>query len=485
MVNNNESSSSSKKAKQPESLFSDLRGDDIVTGELSAQSIESVCMRCYENGVTQILLTKIPFFKEVVISSFYCEHCGHRDNEIMNASSIQEQGSRFCFKMTERRDLQRNIVRSQFCAVRIEELDFEIPALKTNKGIFTTIEGLLTRAFEDIERDQPLRRIECPEVADQIDAFLEKARRKCGIKVDVDDAEEEVSAPDVTMIFRDPSGNSYVENPHAPYPDPRLRIDYFPRSKEEAIMMGFDASAEEREKLDEIQEETEIEFPEAHGGLDLENEVISIPTQCPSCGATAQANFKQVNIPFFKEIIIMANVCDQCGDKSNEIKAGMGFEEKGERLKLSILGAGKQGEMEHQFDLARDVLKSDTCSVAIPELDFEMGRGAINGKFTTIEGLLGDVKKTILKNPFTSGDSAMVSAKENVTKFGETIDKILEGLMPATLVLDDPAGNSYIQNPNAPEEDPRLVSEKYTRTAEQEDDLGLADMVTENYQHLS
>lgn len=250
-------------------------------------------------------------------------------------------------------------------------------------------------------------------------------------------------------------------------------------------MMGFDASAEEKEKLDEIQEEAEIEFPEAHGGLDLENEVISIPTQCPSCGATAQANFKQVNIPFFKEIIIMANVCDQCGDKSNEIKAGMGFEEKGERLKLSILGAGKQGEMEHQFDLARDVLKSDTCSVAIPELDFEMGRGAINGKFTTIEGLLGDVKKTILKNPFTSGDSAMVSAKENVTKFGETIDKILEGLMPATLVLDDPAGNSYIQNPNAPEEDPRLVSEKYTRTAEQEDDLGLADMVTENYQHLS
>merc|ERR1711972_56101 len=226
-ANNNECSTSTK--TKPESLFSDLRGDDIETGELSAQTIESVCMRCYENGVTKILLTKIPFFREVVISSFYCEHCGHRDNEIMNASSIQDNGIKLTFNMKEKRDLQRNLVRSQYCSVKIEELDFEIPALKTNKGIFTTIEGLLTRAFEDIARDQPLRRIECPEVADQIDAFLVNAKKKCGLRQDEDDTEEP-SPPEVTIVFRDPSGNSYVENPHAPYPDPRLRIDYFSRN---------------------------------------------------------------------------------------------------------------------------------------------------------------------------------------------------------------------------------------------------------------
>merc|ERR1711912_102022 len=113
--------------------------------------------------------------------------------------------------------------------------------------------------------------------------------------------------------------------------------------------MGFAQADEDRQVLEEIKEEDEgLKIPEAHGGLDLENEVISIPTTCPSCGAPAQANFKQVNIPFFKEIIIMANVCDECGEKSNEIKAGMGFEPFGEKLILSLNG-NKQGNIEHKF----------------------------------------------------------------------------------------------------------------------------------------
>lgn len=40
------------------------------------------------------------------------------------------------------------------------------------------------------------------------------------------------------------------------------------------------------------------------------------------------------------------------------------------------------------IDLARDVLKSDTCSMSIPELDLEVGPGALSGRFTTVEGLL-------------------------------------------------------------------------------------------------
>jgi zinc finger protein len=482
--NNNEQTTSTSTKTKPDEIFSDLRGEDIESGDLAAQEIESVCMQCYENGVTKILLTKIPFFKEVVISSFACEHCGHRDNEIMNASSIQDNGAKATFKMTESRDLQRNIIRSQYCNVRIEELDFEIPALKTNKGIFTTIEGLLTRAFEDIERDQPLRKIECPEVAEQIDMFLEKARRTCGLKQFEMD-ENKPTDPCVTIIFRDPSGNSFVENPHAPYPDPRLRIDHFPRTREEEVAMGFAHTEADEKALANIDEEEEENsssaMPEAHGGLDLQHEVISIPTECPNCGKPAEANFKQINIPFFKQVILMANVCEHCGEKSNEVKSGMGFEPLGEKLQLTILGSAKQGQLEHEFDLARDVLKSDTCGLAIPEFDFEMGRGAINGKFTTIEGILQDIKKTILSNPFTSGDSAMVASKENVSDFGKKIDKILAGELQVTLVLDDPAGNSYIQNPNAPEIDPRLTSVKYERTEEQKEDLGLDLMVTENY----
>ena len=110
-----------------------------------------------------------------------------------------------------------------------------------------------------------------------------------------------------------------------------------------------------------------------------------------------------------------------------------------------------------------------------------MGSGAIQGKFTTVEGLLGDIKKTVLKNPFTSGDAAIIRSKRLVDAFGVRIDKVIAGKLPVTLILDDPAGNSYIQNPLAPEDDPKLKSIKYERTEEQKEDLGLADMVTENY----
>ena len=48
----------------------------------------------------------------------------------------------------------------------------------------------------------------------------------------------------------------------------------------------------------------------------------------------------------------MAVACDECGYRSNEIKAGGGIEPKGNRLELTV---------KCKEDLARDVLKSDTA----------------------------------------------------------------------------------------------------------------------------
>ena len=55
------------------------------------QEIESLCMRCHEQGITRLLLTSIPYFKEIVVSSFLCTHCGHRDTEIQSAGEIQRK----------------------------------------------------------------------------------------------------------------------------------------------------------------------------------------------------------------------------------------------------------------------------------------------------------------------------------------------------------------------------------------------------------
>uniref|UniRef100_A0A8R1IMB7 ZPR1 jelly-roll domain-containing protein n=1 Tax=Caenorhabditis japonica TaxID=281687 RepID=A0A8R1IMB7_CAEJA len=56
--------------------------------------------------------------------------------------------------------------------------------------------------------------------------------------------------------------------------------------------------------------------------------------------------------------------------------------------------------------------------------------------------------------------------------------------MPATIILDDPTGCSYVQSLTAPMDDNRLSKEFYTRSYEQNDDLGINDMKVENYGEL-
>ena len=47
---------------RPQPLFKNIRGE---VEELEATEIESLCVACEENGITKLLLTKIPFYKEV------------------------------------------------------------------------------------------------------------------------------------------------------------------------------------------------------------------------------------------------------------------------------------------------------------------------------------------------------------------------------------------------------------------------------------
>ena len=79
---------------------------------------------------------------------------------------------------------------------------------------------------------------------------------------------------------------------------------------------------------------------------------MEFPENCTSCGFRVICKMKQVKIPFFKEITIMAVNCDNCGSRSNEVKAGGGMEPKGKKISLKI---------QNKEDLARDILKSDTA----------------------------------------------------------------------------------------------------------------------------
>lgn len=85
-------------------------------------------------GITRLLLTKIPFYKEVVLMSFECEHCGFKNNEIQPGGKMEEKGLRITLCVKSERDLNRQVVKSDYTSVKIVELDFEIPSQSQNGG---------------------------------------------------------------------------------------------------------------------------------------------------------------------------------------------------------------------------------------------------------------------------------------------------------------------------------------------------------------
>ncbi|KAK3849514.1 hypothetical protein Pcinc_043739, partial [Petrolisthes cinctipes] len=179
----------------------------------------------------------------------------------------------------------------------------------------------------------------------------------------------------------------------------------------------------------------------------VKDEVLVFPTVCDRCSRPTDTNMKVIQIPYFKEVIIMALHCDGCGNRTNEVKSGAGVGDKGRCITLTITHPPS--------DLTRDVLKSDTCELGIPELELCVGGGLIGGKFTTVEGLLRNVRDDLATNPFLAGDSAQHQRKQVLNTLLQNLDKVLMGELLVTLTLDDPAGNSYVQNTVRPRPGPQ------------------------------
>lgn len=168
----------------------------------------------------------------------------------------------------------------------------------------------------------------------------------------------------------------------------------------------------------------------------------------------------------------MATNCDACGLRTNEVKSGSGIEPQGVKIEVKV---------RTKEDFSRDILKSDTCAMELPELDLEVGSEALGGRFTTVEGILLATKEQLTSCTAFTGDSAESSAEERMAKFIEKLDQVLNGEKPVTIVLDDPAGNSYVQSLSDTGCDDGLTITKYDRTFEQNEELGLNDMRVENY----
>lgn len=121
-----------------------------------------------------------------------------------------------------------------------------------------------------------------------------------------------------------------------------------------------------------------------------------------------------------------------------------------------------------------------------PELNLDLTPGTLGGRFTTLEGLLQQVHDDLHQRIWgdvndQSSDSVDKQTRDKWEEFFIGLREAKAGKRKFTCILNDPLAASYVQNLYAPDPDPQLTIVDVERTKEQEDDLGISDMRTENY----
>lgn len=415
--------------------------------------------------------------------AFECPHCNERNNEIQFAGEIQPRGCSYELKVPsgDPAVFNRQVVKSDSATIRIPELDFEIPP-EAQRGKLSTVEGILLRAAEELQALQDERKKVDPETAEAIDQFLMKLRSYAA------------GESSFTFILDDPAGNSFVDNPFAPSSDPLLTIRFYERTREQQEALGFladpsEASAEEndlraveRRNIPHgsvgavagrraIAQANPDQVAAALCRYSAPEEVDTLPSTCGACAAACVTRFFATKIPYFREVIVMATTCDLCGYRNSELKAGGEIPRKGKKITLSVRNIE---------DLSRDVIKSDTAAVKVPELDLELGSGTMGGMVTTVEGLITKISESLGRvHGFQLGDSTEEWKKNKWQDFTSRLLKILELEEPWTLILDDALASSFVSPvTDDMKDDKQLVVEEYERSWEQNEELGLNDMDT-------
>ncbi|PLB47538.1 zf-ZPR1-domain-containing protein [Aspergillus steynii IBT 23096] len=430
------------------------RNDD--TGVMQ---VESMCMNCHDNGITRLLLLRVPFFRDIILESFECEHCHFKDNSVKSAGQIQEQGSKYTLDVENEGDLQRQVIRSDVSIFKVESLGIEMPK---GESQMTTVEGVIQRIHESLSSEQPLRKAQAPELHDALQPIIDKLQK-------ILDRE----GYPFTVSLDDPTGNSWI----APSTNDgnRYRRRNYPRTHEQNEELGIAGDPNAVKSEGQTLESADVDESEI-----VDGQVYSLPAECPGCNKDCFVNMKKINIPYFKEVFIWGTVCDHCGYRTSEVKTGGEVPEKGKRITLKV---------EDEVDLSRDILKSDTCALHSDELEVSVQPGTLGGRFTTVEGLLTEIRDQLRGQIFdvddtagTGGDSMAVSDKEKWERFFNRLDAAIKGDLKFVMTMEDPMANSYVQDLCAPAVDPKITIEEYTRTDEEEEDLGLKDMKVEGYE---
>ena len=155
-----------------------------------------------------------------------------------------------------------------------------------------------------------------------------------------------------------------------------------------------------------------------------------VPGPCPICNTEIEYIYQTENIPYFSDILIISAICSSCGYKYVDTQ----LLKHGEPSRYSVT-------IESEGDLAIRVVRSMSASLEIPEMGVRIDPGpACQGFVSNIEGVLDRIEQ-IVKGALLWGDD---EERGNARELLERIERVKNGEIPVTLILEDRCGNSAI-----------------------------------------
>ena len=161
-------------------------------------------------------------------------------------------------------------------------------------------------------------------------------------------------------------------------------------------------------------------------------EINEMIIKCPACGVDgiAKSVMKEFEIPHFGKVLETAIKCEKCGFKHSDIISLEHNDPARYTLKIS------------EETLSVRVVRSQSATVTIPEIGVKVEPGPKSeGYVTNVEGILvrfeGAVKKAM---QLFEDDESQKNAKSTLT----AIHELIEGNGTATLIIDDPFGQSSV-----------------------------------------
>ncbi len=155
-----------------------------------------------------------------------------------------------------------------------------------------------------------------------------------------------------------------------------------------------------------------------------------IDAVCPICNKkTLIYRVEELDIPHFGRCLQTTLICKSCGFRHADIIMLEVHEPVHYELKI-----------ENENDLYAKVIRSTSGTITIPEIGAKLEPGPLSEAFiTNVEGVLNRFVDILVQLLHT-----YPSKREEILKLLRKIGHIRHGKESATLILDDPLGNSAI-----------------------------------------